>query len=332
MKEIRKIDKFKIAGLELDNNIFMAPLAGITDTAFRIIANELGVGLSFTEMVSAKGLYHKDKKTNILTFIDDREKNTGIQIFGSDPDIMREVVINHINNREDIKVIDINMGCPAPKIVKNGEGSALMKDLKQAEKVLKSVVDASTKPVSVKFRLGWDEDSINYIDLGKVAESVGVDFVTLHPRTRKAFYSGDADWEAIKKLKENISIPVIGNGDIHKYSDIQKMMDFTGCDGVSIGRGALNNPYIFCGNDNPDIDDIINLIKKHYKFKIEFLGENIAIKEMRKHVAWYLKGYRNSNKLKNKINTLDNLDEIFYCIDEFLINYKENNLKGGEEN
>lgn len=330
MKEIRKTDKFKIAGLELENNIFMAPLAGITDTAFRIIANELGVGLSFTEMVSAKGLYHKDKKTNILTFIDDREKNTGIQIFGSDPEIMSEVVKKHLNHREDLKVIDINMGCPAPKIVKNGEGSALMKDLKQAEKVLKSVVDASEKPVSVKFRQGWDDDSINYIELGKIAESVGVDFVTLHPRTRKAFYSGEADWEAIKKLKENISIPVIGNGDIHLYSDIQKMIDFTGCDGVSIGRGALNNPFIFSGEDYPSIEKIMDLIKNHYKLKIKFLGEDRAIKEMRKHVAWYLKGYRNSNKLKNEINTLNDLDKIFNCLDEFLIDYKDRILEGGE--
>lgn len=330
MKEIKNTDKFKIADLELKNNIFLAPLAGITDTAFRIIANELGVGLSFTEMVSAKGLFYEDKKTDTLTYIDPKERNTGIQIFGSDPKIMSEVVKRNINHRNDISSIDINMGCPAPKIVKNGEGSALMKDLNQAEKVLKAVVEASNKPVSVKFRLGWDENSINYIELGKIAEDVGVDFVTLHPRTRKAFYSGNADWNAIKLLKENLSIPVIGNGDINKYSDIQKMIDYTNCDGVSIGRGALNNPYIFNKNDNPSIEEIINLIKKHYILKIKFIGENQAIKEMRKHVAWYLKGYRNSNKLKNHINKLYDLVEIFSCLDDFLINYKNYNDEGGE--
>ncbi|QQK09149.1 tRNA dihydrouridine synthase DusB [Miniphocaeibacter halophilus] len=309
----------KIGNLELNNNVFMAPLAGITDAAFREIVSEMGSGLNFTEMISAKGLYYKDKGTNRLLKISNKETTLGVQIFGNDPYIMSEVVKRYINENESISMVDINMGCPAPKIVKNGEGSALMKDLSLAEKVIKAVVKASEKDVSVKFRLGWDDNSINYLEMGKIAEYCGVSMVTLHPRTRKAYYSGKANWDAIRQLKEELSVPVIGNGDLNTCTDIENMFKLTKCNGVSLGRGALQNPFLFTGtNYVPTLKEIIELIKKHYALKINLIGERVAIKEMRKHVAWYLKGQRNSNILKNEINTLNDLNEIFAKLDLFL--------------
>lgn len=318
MKEIKRVP-IKIGKLEIENNIFMAPLAGITDAAFREIVTEMGSGLNFTEMVSAKGLYYKDKGTNRLLKISNRETTLGVQIFGNDPYIMSEVVKRYINENERVAMVDINMGCPAPKIVKNGEGSALMKDLSLAGEIIKAVVKASEKEVSVKFRLGWDENNINYIELGKIAEGNGVSMVTLHPRTRKAYYSGKADWEAIRQLKEVLTIPVIGNGDLNSCNDIENMFELTKCNGVSLARGALQNPFLFTRtNYSPTLREIIELIKKHYALKINLIGERVAIKEMRKHVAWYLKGQRNSNSLKNEINTLNDLDKIFEKLDLFL--------------
>ncbi|MDL2311005.1 tRNA dihydrouridine synthase DusB [Peptostreptococcaceae bacterium OttesenSCG-928-C18] len=317
MTEIKQ-KSIKIGNIKLKNNIFMAPLAGITDASFREIVSNFGSGLNFTEMVSAKGLYYGDKGTNRLLKKSTNETVLGVQIFGNDPYIMSEVVKRNFSENDDFLIIDINMGCPAPKIVKNGEGSALMKDLKLAEKILKAVVSASEKNVSVKFRLGWDDDSINYIELGKIAENSGVNMVTLHPRTRKAYYSGKADWEAIKKLKEQLNIPVIGNGDLNSIEDIRNMLDYTLCDGVSLARGALQNPYLFTGtNYTPKLKELLELIKKHYILKIDLIGERIAINEMRKHVAWYLKGLRNSNELKNKINSLNDLNEIFSLLEAF---------------
>ncbi|MEJ8752145.1 tRNA dihydrouridine synthase DusB [Lagierella sp. ICN-221743] len=316
MKEILK-NKTEIGKLILDNNLFMAPMAGITDRAFREIVSELGSGLNFTEMVSAKGLYYKDKKTKMLM---DRgtETTLSIQIFGSDPDIMGSVVKEYLNNDDRFQAIDINMGCPAPKIVKNGDGSALMRDLDLAKRVIDKVVSASEKPVSVKFRLGWDEDNINYLELGKICEELGVSFVTLHPRTKNAFYSGEADWKAIAKLKEHLSIPVIGNGDVNTPKDIEDMFAQTNCDGILLARGALENPYLFSRMEKPDIVTMIDLIKMHLNLKCEYLGERVAVTQMRKHIAWYLKGFRNSKELKNKINTVDKKEFVEEILDTYL--------------
>ena len=316
MREILR-NKIEIGKLKLDNNLFMAPMAGITDRAFREIVTDLGSGLNFTEMVSAKGLYYKDKNTKTLM---DRgtETTLSIQIFGSDPDIMASVVKDYLNNDDRFQGIDINMGCPAPKIVKNGDGSALMRDLELAKRVIDKVVSASEKPVSVKFRLGWDKDSINYLELGKICEELGVSFVTLHPRTRDAFYSGEADWNAIAKLKSHLSIPVIGNGDVNTPKDIEDMFNQTNCDGILLARGALENPYLFSRMEKPDIVTMIELIKTHLNLKCEYLGERVAVTQMRKHIAWYLKGFRNSKELKNKINTVDKKELVEKVLDECL--------------
>ena len=318
MKEILR-NKIEIGKLKLDNNLFMAPMAGITDRAFREIVSEFGSGLNFTEMVSAKGLYYKDKNTKTLM---DRgtETTLSIQIFGSDPDIMGSVVKDYLNNDDRFQGVDINMGCPAPKIVKNGDGSALMRDLDLAKRVIDKVVSASEKPVSVKFRLGWDEDNINYLELGKICEELGVSFVTLHPRTRDAFYSGEADWDAIAKLKSHLSIPVIGNGDVNTPKDIEDMFNQTNCDGILLARGALENPYLFSRMEKPDIATMIELIKMHLNLKCEYLGERVAVTQMRKHIAWYLKGFRNSKELKNKINTVDKKELVEKVLDEYLTN------------
>lgn len=316
MTEILK-DKLEIGKLKLDNNLFMAPMAGITDRAFREIVSELGSGLNFTEMVSAKGLYYKDKKTKTLMDKGD-ETLLFIQIFGSDPDIMASIVKDYLNNDDRFQGIDINMGCPAPKIVKNGDGSALMRNLELARRVIDKVVSVSEKPVSVKFRLGWDEDNINYFELGKICEELGVSFVTLHPRTRNAFYSGEADWDAIAKLKNHLSIPVIGNGDVYKPKDIDDMFSKTNCDGILLARGALENPYLFSRMEKPDIVTMIELLKTHLNLKCEYLGERVAVTQMRKHIAWYLKGFRNSKELKNKINTVDKKELVEKVLDEYL--------------
>lgn len=316
MREILR-NKIEIGKLKLDNNLFMAPMAGITDRAFREIVTDLGSGLNFTEMVSAKGLYYKDKKTKTLMDKGD-ETLLFIQIFGSDPDIMASIIKEYLNNDDRFQGIDINMGCPAPKIVKNGDGSALMKDLELAKRVIDKVVSASEKPVSVKFRLGWDKDSINYLELGKICEELGVSFVTLHPRTRDAFYSGEADWNAIAKLKSHLSIPVIGNGDVNTPQDVEDMFVQTNCDGILLARGALENPYLFSRMEKPDIVTMIELIKTHLNLKYEYLGERVAVTQMRKHIAWYLKGFRNSKELKNKINTVDKKELVEKVLDEYL--------------
>ncbi len=313
----RKYHMLKIGNIEFEKLIGMAPLAGITDSSFRKIVKEKGCQLSFTEMVSAKGIYYKDPKTKELLHIEEEEGFVGAQIFGSDPDILSTVIKENLNHREEIFSIDFNMGCPAPKVVKNGDGSALMKDPDTAARIINAMVESSEKPVSVKFRLGWDDKHINFLEIGKICEREGVSFVTLHPRTREAFYSGRADWESIKILKEELTIPVMGNGDLFTKMDIDNMFQETSCNGVFIGRGALSNPNIFGDGSLLSLPEIIELIKKHYSLKILQKGEGRAIPEMRKHIAWYLKGIPHSNPLKNKINTENDFATILKLLDDF---------------
>lgn len=302
--------------LKLDNDIYLAPLAGITDSSFRIIAESAGAGLCYTEMISSSGIKYDDKKTLEMLKVDSREKNTSVQIFGHDPHIMEEAV-KKLNEYDSFKSLDINMGCPAPKIVKNGDGSALMGNLDLARDIIKACVYNSKIPVSVKFRLGLDDDNINYLDLAKICQEERVSFVCLHARTRQMFYKGKADWSHIKNLVENIDIPVVANGDCFTREDIKNVKAYTGCDSVLIARGALNNPFIFSENENRSKEELIGLIKEHYKLKIELIGARRAIPEMRKHVNWYLKGLDNSSRVKDKINHLNDIEEIFKILDDF---------------
>lgn len=318
--------------MKLDNNVFLAPMAGVTDLAFRILCREMGAGLVFSEMVSSKGIYYKDDKTNRLLKVDNKERPIAVQIFGSDPDIMAYVVSNYLNKREDIDIIDINMGCPAPKIVKNGDGSALMKNPKLARQVLKAVVKASKKPVTLKIRMGWDNKSINGIDIAKIGEEEGISAITVHGRTRDMFYSGEADWDYIGKVKENISIPVIGNGDIFEPENGIRMLQYTKCDGIAIGRGCQGNPWIFKRilsllqgkEDNPPtVVEKVNTCIRHLELICNIKGERVGVMEMRKHAAWYLKGLKNSNEVKNKINNIDNKEDMMIVLENYLKLYNE---------
>ncbi len=320
----------KIGNIELRNNVFLAPMAGITDLAFRIICSEMGTGLVFSEMVSCKGMYYGDEKTESLLEVDEKERPIAIQIFGSDPEIMGTVVRDKLNYRKDIDIIDINMGCPAPKIVKNGDGSALMKDPKLARQVLRSVVAASEKPVSLKMRMGWDENSLNGLEIAKIAEEEGIAAITIHARTRDMFYSGEADWDYIKKMKEAIDIPLIGNGDIFEPEDAIRMIEYTKCDAVAIGRGAQGNPWIFKrilslmeGGEGkaPDVEEKIRTCIRHLELICQIKGEKIGVREMRKHSAWYLKGLKNSKEMKNKINQIEEKEELESLLLEFLNQY-----------
>lgn len=309
----------RIGNVELENNIFLAPMAGVTDLAFRILCKEMGAGLVVSEMVSSKGLYYNDSSTRNLLKVDPKERPIAIQIFGSDPRIMAYIVETYLNPREDIDIIDINMGCPTPKIVKNNDGCALMKNPSLVREILRAVVKVANKPVTIKIRMGWDEESINGLEIGKIAEEEGVSALTVHARTRDMLYSGKADWQYIKILKESLRIPVIGNGDIFEPEDAIKMLEITNCDGVAIARGAQGNPWIFRrilnlmeGKDAPPpgLDEIIYTCIRHLNLLCSIKGERVGVREMRKHAAWYLKGQRNSNEIKNLLNTIESRVEM----------------------
>lgn len=303
----------KIGNVVFENNIFLAPMAGVTDKTFRIICREMGAGLVFSEMVSSKGLYYGNKSTGKLTSIDEKERPAALQIFGSDPNIMAKIVDEYINQREDIDILDINMGCPAPKIVKNGDGSALLKEPETIRRILQEVVKVSKKPVTLKIRIGWDHNNINGIEIARIAEEEGVSALIVHARTRDMFYSGKANWDFIKKIKKAIDIPVIGNGDIFHPVDALKMIEQTGCDAVAIGRGSMGNPWIFSRIQSllkgekdiePSNKEKIDMMIKHLNMGCLIKGEKIGVREMRKHIAWYLRGMRKSNVVKDKINKI----------------------------
>lgn len=302
----------------------LSPLAGYTDIAFREICSEYNAYMTVTEMVSAKALYYKDKKSEELLNISPAENNVAVQIFGDDPDIMGEVVREKLN-KYDFKAIDINMGCPAPKIVKNNNGSALLDQPELAYAIMKSVVKNSNVPVSVKIRKGIRGSESK--EIAKLAEKAGVSFITVHGRTREEYYQGKADWNYIREIKELVNIPVIGNGDIDSYEDAIAKIKFSKVDGVSIGRGAIGNPFIFdeIYKKASDIEYVepsdrqrIELALRHLDLIVKYKGERIGVKEMRKHFVGYLKGMRGSKEIKDKLNRIDNVAEIKILLSEFI--------------
>jgi len=313
----------KIGNLELKNNVFLAPMAGITDKAFRMITKPFGPGLMYTEMVSGKGLFYKSKKTADLLMTEEEEKPVATQLFGHEPEVLAAIAQQSLEFGAEM--IDINMGCPAPKITGSGDGSALSKTPELAGAIVAAVVKAVEVPVTVKIRKGWNEQSVNAVEMAKIAEANGASAVTVHGRTREQFYSGTADLDIIKAVKEAVSIPVIGNGDIVDEESAKHMFDYTGCDGIMIGRGAQGNPWIFgrvihfleTGEKLPlpTLDERARMMKKHLELLVEYKGDYRGIQEARKHMAWYIKGLKGGAKLRDSIMKANTKDEMFELIE-----------------
>ena len=310
--------KLRIGNVELDNNLILAPMAGVTDMSFRQLCREQGCGLLVTEMVSAKAILYKNRNTKELMAIGEGERPVSLQLFGSDPEIVSDIAHQVEDGPYDI--IDLNMGCPVPKIVGNGEGSALMKNPKLVEELLSALVRKVHKPVTVKFRKGFDDDHVNAVEIAKIAENCGVAAVAVHGRTREQYYSGRADWDIIRQVKEAVKIPVIGNGDIFEPQDAKRMLEETGCDGLMIGRGARGNPWIFKRIHHyletgevlppPGPVEVGEMILRHTRMHVAFKGEYIGMKEMRKHIAWYTAGLPHSSSIRRECNMLETEEEL----------------------
>ena len=323
------INKLKIGNVELENNLILAPMAGVTDLPFRLLCKEQGAALCCMEMVSAKGIYYNNKNTENLLTVDERERPVSLQLFGSDPEIMAAMAarIEHRN----FDILDINMGCPVPKVVNNGDGSALMKNPVLAGKIIEGMVKAIDKPVTVKIRKGFDDEHINAVEMAHVAQESGAAAVAVHGRTREQFYSGKADWSIIADVKAAVSIPVIGNGDILDAKDVIAMKEQTDCDGFMIGRGAQGNPWIFhqilhyfeTGEliGKPPMEEMVKTMLRHAKLQIEFKGDYLGIREMRKHAAWYTAGYKGASKLRGRINDVESYDELEQLFEDFMKEY-----------
>lgn len=315
---INQIKPLKIGSVTLPNNLILAPMAGVTDLPFRLLCREQGAGLLCMEMVSAKAILYKNRNTASLLSVHPGEHPVSLQLFGSDPDIISEIA--HRIEERPFDILDLNMGCPVPKIVNNGEGSALMKNPLLAGRIIEKTVKAIKKPVTVKIRKGFDDEHVNAVELAKIAEDAGAAAVAVHGRTREQFYAGKADWEIIRQVKEAVSIPVIGNGDLLTAEDVTAMGQQTGCDGFMIARGAQGNPWIFkqilqyykTGEQlpRPSVLEVKQMILRHARMMLEFKGDYIGIREIRKHAAWYTAGYSGSSRLRVAINAVESYEEL----------------------
>lgn len=317
------LKKIKIGNVELDNNLILAPMAGVTNLPLELYAKKFEPGMVCTEMASSKAIFYNDQKTRRLLNTEGEKRPISFQIFGSDEETMGYTA-KYMSKIADI--IDINMGCPAPKVVKNGDGSKLLLDLEKAKRIMKVVVENSSVPVTVKIRKGWDKENIVAVQVAKIAEEVGISAITIHGRTRSEFYTGKADWDIIKEVKDSVKIPVIGNGDIVDEETAYQMFEKTGVDGIMIGRGSFGNPWIFRNIKHflitgeklpsPTNSERLNIIKEHIDLAVEEKGE-IAIKELRKHIAWYTKNLKNSSEFRNSINMIETKEQLIKTLNEY---------------